>query len=128
MAGVLVSPGGEVELQLTLDVSQLAPGPLQKSVWLVAAGSSIPALTLEIAATTEAAVQFAPAGLEFGRVRDGIGGSRPFSVSIDRRLLKLGTPPALRCTLLFVKIEPFPTGDALRDGIKPALHAAVCED
>ena len=93
-----LKPGQAMTLRLVLDVSQQTPGPLQKYVWIMEKGRSVPAFAIEVDATTEASVRCDPDLLEFGSVRAGAQRTLPFTIMIDSRLARNGLPPELACT------------------------------
>ena len=85
MMPVTVAPGGEIDLQTSIDTSHLTPGPIRKTVW-VYADKGTPPLMVELRGVLQPGTAFTPAVLDFGRVPAGEAHPLRLTLHIDPRL------------------------------------------
>ena len=105
----LLLPGRQVSVRVTLDPTNLPPGPVSKTVWVYFKGQDTPAATLEMTGTLLPAVKLSPIALDFGPVRAGGSITRSLAVTWDIALLPKGSQCRLISTNLEVQITPEPS-------------------
>lgn len=91
----VVASGEEVQINVSVDPTHLAPGNAFKDVWVFLQGQAAPAATLEMVGMVQPAASFSPTVADFGRVSAQNAKSILLTVTLDPRLSKTGKPPHL---------------------------------
>jgi len=99
-------PGKQVSVRVTLDPVHLAPGPVNKSVWVYIQGQAVPVATLEMTGTILPVTTFTPAALDFGQCAFGSHSTVPLVVTWNKQALPGGSQCRLVSTNPEVVIGP----------------------
>ena len=84
---LVLAPGQQIPVQVTLDAYHLMPGPINKRIWFFVQGRSAPAGILVLSGAILPVATFTPALLDFGRIPAGQAASRTLRVAVDFKLL-----------------------------------------
>lgn len=105
-----LAPGQKTYVRVSVDLAQIPPGAVNKSVSVYAEGESIPVARLEVAGTLSPLVTFSPALLDLGPITAGQEHSRTFTATFDARLLQHGSAPpfALASRNPAIRLRPLP--------------------
>lgn len=83
----IIQPGGSIAVRVSIDPSHLAPGAVDKVVWVLVKGQKEPIAALHMVGFCTAATTFSPPQIDFGSLKAGTPTSAVFSVSVDKTLL-----------------------------------------
>lgn len=92
-----IPAGQSVDIAATVDQADLAPGDVEKDIYVFVNGESTPAVTLHISGKITPAVSFSPTALDFGHIACGAVLIKTVAVTIDRRLMISGKLAELHC-------------------------------
>jgi hypothetical protein len=84
---VTIASGGQVGVDVALDLLRVTPGAVEKTVSVSIQGSTQPAATLSLTGTMVSAASFSPDVLNFGDVAYRDDGSVEFTAEIDKRIV-----------------------------------------
>jgi hypothetical protein len=87
--------GQSMPVTLTIHLQNLAPGPVDKFVYLIPNGQTAPAVVLEMTGTLLPAVSVTPTTIDFGDVPYGTQKSENVTVAFDPALLASAKSPDL---------------------------------
>ncbi len=129
-----LAPGEELEVQLSLDLGRLTPGPVNKQAWVHLQGSQDAAATLLLSGQILSSMAFIPAALDFGRITAEASPSLELTAIMDARfgdtpeaLALAGSKPYVKVTL--TELKRYPRLPDEYNGVQePALHGrpVVC--
>lgn len=114
-----LAPGQRTVVRVTVNLAELVPGPLLKSVLVYTRGDQRPAAVLTLIGRLRPAVTLSPALLDFGQITAGKSQTQTLTASLDARLTENGVLPILASSNPDVQITPQPDVIArLKPGLK----------
>ena len=93
-----VAAGGTAKIAVTFNPSDVAPGPVEKEVYVFAVGGSTPIVTLHIKGTITPPVAFSLPVLDFGAAPSRTARTLPLTVTFDPRFFDPGQTARLVCS------------------------------
>jgi len=108
--GVLptLAPGKTMAVHVTISLTDLAPGPLLKTVLVYTKGNPQPAAVFTLTGELKPAVTLSPNFLDFGQVALGHPQTLSVTATLDTRLTDSGALPILASTNPNIRISPQP--------------------
>ena len=103
-----LAPGKTLAVHVTVNLTDLAPGPLLKTVLVYIKGNPQPAAVLSLTGELKPAVTLMPNLLDFGQVALGHPQTLSVTAALDARLTDNGTLPILASTNPNIRISPQP--------------------
>lgn len=107
---VVLAPGQQARLLVTVGIGDAAAGELEKTVWVRIDGQADPAATLHVTGTIDPPVMFVPSTLDFGVVSAGKAHGAAFLVGFSPRALLANARPAPVSPAPYIRIGPMPLG------------------
>lgn len=110
VAGVLptLAPGKTLAVHVTVSLTDLAPGPLLKTVLVYTKGNPQPAAVFTLTGELKPAVTLSPNLLDFEQVALGHPQTLSVTATLDARLTGSGSLPILASTNPNIRINPQP--------------------
>src|SRR5262249_8461201 len=99
-----LQPGEKAYVRFDLDLNRLAPGKIEKSVWIMVQGDV--AATLEMTGTLNPAILFLPSAIQLNTQHPDTSRQFDIGIMMDTRLVLGGVPPPLRSDDPRITIQP----------------------
>jgi len=109
---LVLLPGQQITVQVTLDPANLPPGPVSKLVWVYIQGRRTPAATLELKGILVPPVQLSATVLDYEHAAAGVSTSRILTMTWNPATLPAGVVPRLISTDPDVQVRPQETEEA----------------
>jgi hypothetical protein len=113
---VTLAPGQSAQLSITVNVSELHPGPIRKTITVSGASDASPLATIDLFATLVPAIAFSPQTIDFGPAEAGVAHTATLTATVDPKLLSRGKVPDLRSSDPSVRITLLPVSPVQRPG------------
>lgn len=103
---VVLAPGQEARLLVTVGLGDAAAGEMEKTVWVRVDGQTDPAATLHVTGTIDPPIMFVPQTLDFGAGPAGQSRKVQFYVGFSPKSLPANTPPGLVSPAPYISLKP----------------------